>query len=108
MEDKKIIVEVYQQHDKGKKALVNVWDDEKTNVLQLTAFLYRKTLLKDSRLRIRYSYNYADTQTVIITESFTNYDNSITKTSFVFKNLPTNLGYLDIYKIEKNIFKGDQ
>ena len=64
MENKKIIVNVYQTKGNGKKELVNKWNDEKTNLLQLTAFLYRK--------------------------------------------IPTNLGYLDIYKIEKSLESEDQ
>ena len=102
-ERKKIIVEVYQQHDNGKKVHVNTWEDEQTNILQLTAFLYRKTILKSRNLKIKCGYNYSDMQTITITESFKNYDESITKTSFVFENIPTNWGYLDIYKIEKNL-----
>lgn len=107
-ERKKIIVEVYQQHGNGKKAHVNTWENEQTNILQLTAFLYRKTILKARNLKIKYSYNYSDMQTITITESFENYDGSITKTSFVFENIPTNLGYLDIYKIEKNLNESEE
>lgn len=96
-------VKVYQKRENKKKELVNTWEDEKMNILQLTAFLYRKTILKDSRLRIKYGYNYSDSQTIEIIESYENYDKSITKTFYVFENVPTNLGYLDIYKLEKDI-----
>ena len=96
-----MIVNVYQKKENGRKELVNTWEDEKMNILQLTAFLYRKTILKDSRLKIRYSYNYSDSQTIEIIESYENYDGSITKTYFVFENVPTSLGYLDIYKLAK-------
>ena len=57
-ERKKIIVKVYQDRETGKKKLVNVWEDEKTNVLQLTAFLYRKTIQKSTNLKISYKYDY--------------------------------------------------
>lgn len=102
MENKKIIVKVYQDRT-GKKELVNVWEDEKTNILQLTAFLYRKAILKSIDLRINYSYNYSDTQKITIVETYENYDGSKTNTWFEFENIPTNMGYLDIYKIEKNL-----
>lgn len=91
-----VVVGVYQQHDKGKKALVNYWQNEETNYKQLLCFLYRKAILKDNRLKIRYSYNYSDKQTISIIESFENFDGSITKTSFVFYNVPTKCGYLNI------------
>ena len=55
MKNKKIMVNVYQKNENGKKELVNVWNDEKTNLLQLTAFLYRKTILKSNNLKIKYS-----------------------------------------------------
>lgn len=93
----KIVVEVRQN-----KELVNVWEDEKQNILQLTAFLYRKTLLK-SNISIRYSYNYSDLQTIKVTEKYTNYDNTITKTEYIFYNIPTNLGYLDTFKLNKEV-----
>lgn len=92
----RLVVGVYQQHEKGKKALVNYWQNEETNYKQLLCFLFRKTIQKDRRLKIRYSYNYSDKQTISIIESFENYDGSITKTSFVFYNVPTKCGYLDI------------
>lgn len=101
--EKKLIVKVYQTKGNNKKELVNTWEDEKTNLLQLTAFLYRKTILKSNNLKIKYSYNYSDLQKIEFMESYTNYDNSKTKTYFVFENIPTNLGYLDIYKLEKSI-----
>ena len=42
-------------------------------------------------------------QTIIIKESYTNYDNSISNTWFEFENIPTNMGYLDIYKIKESL-----
>lgn len=101
MKKSNVIVEVYQQKENGKKELVNIWENEQTNILQFTAFLYRKAILKANNLKIKYSYNYSDLQTIEFVESYTNYDNTITKTYFVFKNIPTNMGYLDIYKLEK-------
>ena len=103
MENKKIIVNVYQTKGNGKKELVNKWNDEKTNLLQLTAFLYRKTILKSNNLKIKYSYNYSDLQTITFIDSYENYDGSITKTFYEFINVPTNMAYLDIYKIEKSL-----
>ena len=103
MENKKIMVNVYQKNENGKKELVNVWNDEKTNLLQFTAFLYRKTILKSNNLKVKYSYNYSDLQTITFIDSYENYDGSITKTFYEFVNVPTNLGYLDIYKIEKTL-----
>lgn len=89
-----IKVEVYQN-----KELVNTWDDHNQNVKQLTAFLWRKAVLKSSNLRIKYSYNYSDTQTISFIEKYENYDKTITTTEYKFLNVPTNLGYLDIYNI---------
>lgn len=102
-EEKKIVVKVYQKKGSGKKELVNTWNDEKVNMLQLTAFLYRKAILKSSNLKVNYSYNYSDLQTITFIESYVNYDESITKTFYQFENIPTNLGFLDIYKIEKSL-----
>lgn len=97
--ENKIVVGVEQWHENEKKEIVNIWEDEKTNILQLTSFLYRKTILKGYNLRFDYSYNYIDKQTLSITESYQNYDNTITKTRYTFYNIPTNLGFLDIYKL---------
>lgn len=102
-----LIVGVYQNKDDeynaiNKTVLKNIWKDEKTNIIQLLGFLYRKAILK-SNIRISYSYNYNDVQEITISESFTNYDGSITKTKYVFYNVPTNMSYLDTFKIEKII-----
>ena len=100
----KIVVGVYQDRNEQKKMeLVNIWENETTNMLQLTAFLYRKTIQKSTNIKIRYSYNYTDKQVIEIIESYTNYDNTVTKTKFVFYNIPTNMGYLDITKLENKI-----
>lgn len=69
--------------------------------MQLLGFLYSKTIIKVSNLKISYSYNYSDLQTISITQNYTNYDGSITKTRYNFYNIPTNCGYLDIYKLGK-------
>lgn len=103
MENKKIVVNVYQTKENGKKELVNTWHDVKTNLLQLTAFLYRKTILKSNNLKINYSYKYSDIQTITFIDSYENYDGTITKTFYEFVNVPTNMSYLNIYKIEKMI-----
>lgn len=103
MENKKILVNVYQTKDNGKKELVNTWNNEKECVLQLTGFLYQKTILKSSRLKIKYNYNYSDMQTITFIDSYENYDGTITKTFFEFVNIPTNIGFLDIYKINERL-----
>lgn len=100
MENKKMVVKVYQDRETGKKELTNTWEDQTNILLQLTAFLYRKTIQK-SNIKITYKYDYSDYQTIIVKESYTNYDNTITNTWFEFENIPTSMGYLDIYKIEK-------
>lgn len=107
-ENKKMIVKVYQDRETGKKKLTNTWENQTAILLQLTAFLYRKTVQKSRNLKITYKYNYSDCQTIIIKESYENYDHSITNTWFEFENIPTSMGYLDIYKIEKNLKKEDQ
>lgn len=103
MTNKKMIVKVYQDRETGKKELTNTWEDQKNIILQLTAFLYRKTIQKSSNLKITYKYNYSDYQTIVIKESYENYDHTTTNTWFEFENIPTKMGYLDIYEIEKNL-----
>lgn len=103
MEKRKIIVNIYQTKGNGKKELVNKWNDEKTNLLQLAAFLYRKAILKSNNLKVKYNYNYRDLQTITFIDSYENYDDSITKTYYKFINIPTNMAYLDIYEIEKSL-----
>lgn len=104
-ESKKMIVKVYQDRGTGKRKHVNTWEDQTNILLQLTAFLYRKTIQKSQKIKISYKYDYTDLQTIIVKESFTNYDDTITNTWFEFENIPTNWGYLDIYKIENNLKK---
>lgn len=101
MENKKMIVNVYQTKENGKKELVNTWKDVKTNLLQLTAFLYRKTILRSNNIKIKYSYKYSDLQTITFVDSYENYDGTITKTFYEFINVPTNMAYLNIFKLEK-------
>lgn len=103
MKNEKMIVNVYQDRETGKKELTNTWEDQTSIVLQLTAFLYRKTIQKSKNLKITYEYNYSDYQTVIVKESYENYDHTITNTWFEFENIPTKMGYLDIHEIEKNL-----
>ena len=91
-----IKVEVYQNKKK-----VNEWNDHNQNTKQLTEFLWRKTILKEKNLRIKYSYNYSDTQTITFVENYENYDGTITTTEYRFLNVPTNMGYLDIYRMEE-------
>lgn len=108
IESKKIVVGVEQNKDDEynttkKMILKNIWTDEKTNILQLTSFLYQKTILKAYNIRIKYNYNYSDTQKIEIVQTYHNYDNTITKTKYTFYNIPTNLGCLDIYNLERRL-----
>lgn len=103
MKENKIMVNVYQQKENKKKELVNVWEDEKQNILQLTGFLYQKAILKSNSIKIKYSYNYSDIQNITFIYSYENYDGTITKTYYEFLNIPTNLCYLDIFKLGKII-----
>lgn len=107
-ESKKMIVKVYQDRGTGEKKQVNTWKNQTNILLQLTAFLYRKTIQKSQKIKISYKYDYTDLQTIIVKESFTNYDNTITNTWFEFENIPTSCGYLDIYKIENNLKKEEK
>lgn len=92
-----MVVEVKQNGE-----ISNYWTDEKANVMQLLGFLYSKTVIK-ANIKMRYSYNYSDMQTITFSQSYENYDGSKTITSYTFYNIPTNLGYLDTYKIRKNL-----
>jgi len=108
IESNKIVVGVEQNKDDDyntikKMILKNIWTDEKINILQLTSFLYQKTILKAYNIKIRYSYNYSDTQTIEIVQTYHNCDDTITKTKYIFYNIPTNLGYLDIYNLESRL-----
>ena len=92
----KIVVGVYQNNLNNKKMeLVNVWEDEITNLKQFTSFLYSKTILK-TNIKIKYQYNYSDKQIITFVDTYTNYDNTKTITEYKFFNVPTKMGYLDI------------
>ena len=102
----KIIVGVEQNRDDemettNKMYLKNVWEDEKTNIIHLLGFLYQKTILKSNSIKIKYNYNYSDKQDIKIIYTYINYDNTTTKTIYTFYNIPTNLAYLDTFKLEK-------
>ena len=56
---------------------------------------------------MRYSYNYSDYQTLTFSNEYTNYDGTKTITKYVFYNIPTNLGYLDIYKLNKEVLENE-
>ena len=60
--DKKIVVAVYKD-----KELVNIWKDEKTNVLHLMSDLYNKQLL-GTKIKITNTYDYSDVQEIKVTE----------------------------------------
>lgn len=110
--EKKLVVGVEQNRDEDGNntknyILKNIWKEEKTNILQLLGFLYRKTILKSKGLKIYYSYNYNDLQKIKIVDSFENYDGTITKTIYTFYNIPTNLAFLDIYKLESVLNGGN-
>ena len=98
----KIVVGVYQKNsnnNNNKMELVNIWEDEDTNLKQFTSFLYSKAILKSSNLKIKYQYNYSDKQIITFTSTYTNYDGSKTTTEYKFFNVTTKLGYLDIMKL---------
>ena len=90
MEKYNIYVEVYQD-----KKLVNTWKDEETNKNQLMQFLWRKSVLKNNNLKVKYSYNYSDKQTITFIEKSYNCDNSYTIFEYKFYNVPTKCGYLN-------------
>lgn len=92
-----MVVEVKQNGE-----ISNYWTDEKANAMQLLGFLYSKTVIK-TNIKMRYSYNYSDSQTLTFSQSYDNYDGSKTVTAYTFYNIPTNCGYLDTYKIMKNL-----
>lgn len=96
-----IVVGVYQNdsNKNNKLKLVNVWGEVENNKKQFMAFLYRKTILKSADLKVKYQYNYSDKQIITFRETYTNFDDSKTITEFKFFNIPTSLGYLDIYKL---------
>lgn len=106
LKDKKIVVEVQQSRDGEKKEVVNYWNNEKENIFQLLGLLYQKTILKSDNLKIKYKYNYNDLQEISFILSYTNYDNTITKTFYNFKNVPTSLSFLDTYKL-REVFKNE-
>ena len=81
-----------------KMELVNVWEDEITNLKQFTSFLYSKTILK-TNIKIKYQYNYSDKQIITFVDTYTNFDNTKTITEYKFFNVPTKMGYLDIMSL---------
>lgn len=85
-----IYVEVYQD-----KKLVNTWEDEETNKNQLMQFLWRKAVQKSNNLKVKYSYNYSDKQTISFIEKLYNCGNSCTTFEYKFYNIPTICGYLN-------------
>lgn len=91
----KLVVEVIQN---GKVS--DYWLDEKSNAMQLLGFLYSKTVI-NKKYRITYHYNYSDKQTISITDKYENFDGTFTKTQYKFYNVPTNMGYLDTYKLSQ-------
>lgn len=106
IKENKIVVGVEQNRDEemeltSKMYLKNIWEDETSNVIHLLGFLYQKTIQKSDNIKIKYNYSYDDKQTIKIIYSYINYDNTITKTIYTFYNIPTNLSYLDTFKIEK-------
>lgn len=98
MLNKKIIVEVEQN---GK--IVSYWTDENQNMMKLLGFLYSIQILKDKSNKIKYSYNYSDLQKITITNTYINNDGIKSTIKYNFYNIPTNCGYLDIYKISERI-----
>jgi hypothetical protein len=64
--------------------------------------LYRKTVLK-SNIKIRYNYNYADIQTITVSQKYTKFDGSITTFEYIYYNIPTSMGYLDTTILRKKL-----
>lgn len=102
--NKKAFVVGVEQGQK-KLELVNIWEDEQNNVCQLLGLLYQKAILKSYNLKVRYSYNYSDTQTINFIQKYENYDGTTTTTKYIFYNVPTSLGFLDTFKIRKEVLK---
>jgi hypothetical protein len=92
---KKIYVEVIQNGE-----LVNIWKNEKQNILHFLGFLYQVYVIKSFATRCRYEYNYSDYQKITFINKFSNYDESVTITKYIFHNIPTELGYLNILKLD--------
>ena len=46
-------------------------------------------------------------QTITFISSYENYDGTKSITKYVFYNIPTSMGYLDTYKINENLIKGE-
>ena len=94
-----IVVGVYQNNlNTNKMELVNIWEDQDTNLRHFTSFLYSKTILK-TNIKIKYQYNYSDKQIITFRDTYTNFDNTKTITEYKFFNVPTKLGYLDIMSL---------
>lgn len=91
-----IIVGVYQD-----KELVNIWKDEKTNILHLMSDLYNKQFLKNNNTKITNKYNYSDVQEIKVIEKRYNYDEPITTFEYIYFNIPTKCGYIDTLKINE-------
>lgn len=106
----KIVVAVYQNTDEElnrttKTNLKNIWKDEKTNITNLLGFLYNKTILKTRKLTIKYNYNYSDKQTIKVIYKDECYDGTISKTEYVFYNIPTIMGCLDVSALDLKLEK---
>lgn len=97
LNEKKIVVEV-KQDNKTTNYLLN----EKVNIISLLEILYRKTVLK-ANIKIKYNYDYTDMQTITITQSYTTFDGTEAKFSYIYYNIPTSMGYLDTLKLTKKL-----
>jgi hypothetical protein len=97
-EQRKMVVEVIQNGE-----VANYWLDERNNIMQMLGLLYQKTIVKSLSLRIKHSYNYSDMQTITFVNTYENYDGTKTITKYVFYNVPTSMGYLDIYSINERL-----
>lgn len=94
---RKIVVEVKQDNK-----TTNYLLDEKSNIISLLEILYRKTILK-ANIKIKYNYKYTDMQTIAIIQNYTTFDGTETKFSYIYYNIPTNMGYLDTTELRKKL-----
>lgn len=97
LNERKIVVEVKQD-----KATMNYFLDETSNIISFFEILYRKTVLK-SNIKIRYNYNYADIQTVTVSQKYTRFDGTEAKFDYIYYNIPTSMGYLDTTELRKKL-----
>lgn len=95
MENEKIYMEI---HKNGK--LVSTFNDSKFLIIRLFGDIYNKQILKVKNT-IKSNYNYDDIQTIKVIDKVYNSDGSVDKWEYIYYNIPTKCGYLDVYKINE-------